>query len=63
MDAAVAPGDFPRPPGVSRAQTRLWGVRAGEGLPLLGLGPIDPDTAAKLLKGPEVEHLLELVGR
>lgn len=31
--------------------------------PSYGLGPTDPDTAAKLLKGPEIEHLLELVGR
>ncbi|MBD0321810.1 MAG: endonuclease III, partial [Aldersonia sp.] len=31
--------------------------------PSYGLGPTDPESAAKLLKGPEVEHLLELVGR
>ncbi|MCX5043153.1 endonuclease III [Aldersonia sp. NBC_00410] len=30
--------------------------------PSYGLGPTDPEVAAKLLKGPEVDHLLELVG-
>ncbi len=31
--------------------------------PSFGAGPTDPDTAADLVKGPEKEHLLELVGR
>ncbi|CAM4517604.1 endonuclease III [Nocardia ninae] len=31
--------------------------------PSFGTGPTDPDTAAELVKGPEKEHLLELVGR
>ncbi|MEU7139204.1 endonuclease III [Nocardia sp. NPDC046473] len=31
--------------------------------PSFGAGPTDPDTAAELVKGPEREHLLELVGR
>ncbi len=31
--------------------------------PSFGVGPTDPDTAAELVKGPEKEHLLELVGR
>ncbi|WP_405167682.1 endonuclease III [Nocardia sp. NBC_01499] len=31
--------------------------------PSFGAGPTDPDTAAELVKGPEKEHLLELVGR
>lgn len=31
--------------------------------PSYGIGPTDPDTAAALVKGPEAEHLLELVGR
>ncbi|MFI6367403.1 endonuclease III [Nocardia sp. NPDC050630] len=31
--------------------------------PSFGVGPTDPETAAKLVKGPEAEHLLELVGR
>ncbi|QIS07116.1 endonuclease III [Nocardia brasiliensis] len=31
--------------------------------PSFGAGPTDPDTAAGLVKGPEKEHLLELVGR
>lgn len=31
--------------------------------PSFGIGPTDPETAAKLVKGPEREHLLELVGR
>ncbi|WP_328412638.1 endonuclease III [Nocardia sp. NBC_00403] len=31
--------------------------------PAFGAGPTDPETAAKLVKGPEAEHLLELVGR
>lgn len=31
--------------------------------PSFGTGPTDPDTAAALMKGPEKEHLLELVGR
>ncbi len=30
--------------------------------PSFGAGPTDPVTAAKLVKGPETEHLLELVG-
>ncbi|MFE3442033.1 endonuclease III [Nocardia sp. NPDC059180] len=31
--------------------------------PSFGIGPTDPDAAAELVKGPEAEHLLELVGR
>ncbi len=31
--------------------------------PSFGAGPVDPDTAAALVKGPEAAHLLELVGR
>ncbi|RMI29311.1 endonuclease III [Nocardia stercoris] len=31
--------------------------------PSYGLGPTDPAAAAALIKGPEAEHLLELVGR
>lgn len=31
--------------------------------PSYGVGPTDPATAAALIKGPEAEHLLELVGR
>ncbi|QIS08305.1 endonuclease III [Nocardia arthritidis] len=31
--------------------------------PSYGAGPTDPDVAAKLIKGPEAEHLLELVSR
>lgn len=31
--------------------------------PSYGVGPTDPVTAAALVKGPEAEHLLELVGR
>ncbi|WP_345494314.1 endonuclease III [Nocardia callitridis] len=31
--------------------------------PSFGVGPTDPETAAKLVKGPEAQHLLELVGR
>jgi len=31
--------------------------------PSFGIGPTDPVTAAALVKGPEAEHLLELVGR
>ncbi len=31
--------------------------------PSFGTGPTDPDTAAELVKGPEKEHLLALVGR
>ncbi len=31
--------------------------------PSFGAGPTDPATAADLVKGPEKEHLLELVGR
>ncbi len=31
--------------------------------PSYGIGPTDPTTAAALVKGPEAEHLLELVGR
>ncbi|GAA5097605.1 endonuclease III [Nocardia iowensis] len=31
--------------------------------PSFGAGPTDPDIAAALVKGPEKEHLLELVGR
>ncbi len=31
--------------------------------PSFGIGPTDPETAAKLVKGPERDHLLELVGR
>ncbi len=31
--------------------------------PSFGIGPTDPEAAAKLVKGPEREHLLELVGR
>jgi endonuclease-3 len=31
--------------------------------PSFGIGPTDPATAAALVKGPEAEHLLELVGR
>lgn len=34
-----------------------------KGCPSYGIGPTDPDTAAALVKGPEAEHLLELVGR
>lgn len=30
--------------------------------PSYGLGPTDPETAAKLVNGPEVDHLLELAG-
>ena len=30
--------------------------------PSFGLGPTDPDAAAKLVKGPETEHLLALAG-
>ncbi|MFF7943827.1 endonuclease III [Nocardia gamkensis] len=31
--------------------------------PSFGIGPTDPEAAAKLVKGPEREHLLELVSR
>ncbi|WP_373281963.1 endonuclease III [Nocardia veterana] len=31
--------------------------------PSFGIGPTDPVSAAALVKGPEAEHLLELVGR
>ena len=31
--------------------------------PSYGLGPIDPDVAAELVRGPETEHLLRLAGR
>ncbi|MEV0297802.1 endonuclease III [Nocardia sp. NPDC050710] len=31
--------------------------------PSFGIGPTDPDAAAKLVKGPEREHLLGMVGR
>jgi endonuclease-3 len=31
--------------------------------PSFGAGPTDPEAAAKLVKGPEAPHLLELVGR
>ncbi|MEU7767555.1 endonuclease III [Nocardia sp. NPDC049190] len=31
--------------------------------PSFGIGPTDPAAAAQLVKGPEREHLLELVGR
>ena len=49
---------------VCHARKPACGVCAvAKDCPSYGLGPIDPDTAAKLLKGPEVEHLLELVGR
>lgn len=30
--------------------------------PSYGLGPTDPETAAKLVKGPETEHLLAMAG-
>ncbi|WP_235916085.1 endonuclease III [Antrihabitans cavernicola] len=30
--------------------------------PSYGIGPTEPEAAAKLLRGPEVEHLLELAG-
>ncbi len=30
--------------------------------PSFGLGPTDPETAAKLVKGPETDHLLALAG-
>ena len=30
--------------------------------PSLGLGPTDPETAARLVRGPETEHLLALAG-
>ena len=49
---------------VCHARKPACGVCAvAKDCPSYGLGPTDPDTAAKLLKGPEVEHLLELVGR
>nr|WP_157109633.1 endonuclease III [Rhodococcus sp. WMMA185] len=31
--------------------------------PSYGLGPVDPDVAAELVRGPETEHLLRLAGR
>ncbi|MFZ2176724.1 MAG: endonuclease III [Rhodococcus sp. (in: high G+C Gram-positive bacteria)] len=31
--------------------------------PSYGLGPVDPEAAAKLVRGPETEHLLRLAGR
>ncbi|BAH52480.1 putative endonuclease III [Rhodococcus opacus B4] len=37
-------------------------VLAGD-CPSYGLGPIDPDVAAGLVRGPETEHLLRLAGR
>ncbi|HEY5853437.1 MAG TPA: endonuclease III [Aldersonia sp.] len=49
---------------VCHARKPACGVCAlAKDCPSYGIGPTDPDTAATLLKGPEVEHLLELVGR
>jgi endonuclease III len=48
---------------VCHARKPACGVCAlAKDCPSFGLGPTDPQVAAKLLKGPEVEHLLELVG-
>jgi endonuclease-3 len=48
---------------VCHARKPACGVCAlAKDCPSFGLGPTDPEVAAKLLKGPEVDHLLELVG-
>ncbi|WP_068273421.1 endonuclease III [Aldersonia kunmingensis] len=48
---------------VCHARKPACGVCAlAKDCPSFGLGPTDPQVAAKLLKGPEVDHLLELVG-